>query len=56
MDRAYSTHGREEECIHGFGGKTRRKGHLGRPKCRLEGKIRMDLREIRWWYELNTFR
>jgi hypothetical protein len=55
MDRACSTHAREEERIHDFSGKTRRKGHLGKPRCRREDKIRMDLRETRRWYELVMF-
>jgi hypothetical protein len=31
-----------------FFGKPERKRPLGRPRCRWEDNIRMDLREIRW--------
>jgi hypothetical protein len=42
------THGREEECVQGFGGKARRRERsLGRPRSRWEDGIRMDLRETR---------
>jgi hypothetical protein len=44
MGRERSMHGREEECIQGFGGKARRKRALGRPRRRWEGSIKMDLR------------
>jgi hypothetical protein len=46
MDRACSTHGIEEIGVQGFGGKTRRKELLGRPRSRWEYGIRMDLRDI----------
>jgi hypothetical protein len=46
MGRTCSTHGREEECIHGFGGKARRKENTRRP--RWEDNIKTDLREIGW--------
>jgi hypothetical protein len=46
----------EEECIRGFGWKSRRKRPLGRTKSRWEGNIKMDLREIGWcvvdWIDL----
>jgi hypothetical protein len=31
-----------------FGGKARRKEPLGRPRCRWEDRIRMDLTEVGW--------
>jgi hypothetical protein len=43
---AYSTHGRGEKSVQGFGGKAQRKRPLGRPRRRWEDGIRMDLREI----------
>jgi hypothetical protein len=39
---------REEECIHGFGGKARRKRPLGRPRNNWEDNIKMNLRETGW--------
>jgi hypothetical protein len=39
MGGACGTHGREKECIQGFGGKTRRP--LGRPRHRWENNIKM---------------
>jgi hypothetical protein len=41
-DRECSTHGRDEECIQGFGGKARRP--LGRPRPRWVDNIKMNLR------------
>jgi hypothetical protein len=37
-----------EECVQGFGGKTRRKEQLGRPRGRWKKIIKMDLRDIRY--------
>jgi hypothetical protein len=48
VDRAYISHGREEECIQGCGGKDRRKEPLGRPRSRLEDNIEINLRDIEW--------
>jgi hypothetical protein len=45
VDGACSTHGRVEKSAQGFGGKSRRKEPLGRPRRRLEDGIRMDLRD-----------
>jgi hypothetical protein len=42
------THGRGEKRVQGFGGKTGRERPLGRPECRWEDGIKMDLREIGW--------
>jgi hypothetical protein len=33
------------ECIQGFGEKARKKEPLGRPRCKREDNIKMDLRE-----------
>jgi hypothetical protein len=41
---ACGTNGRGEKIVQGFGGKGNRP--LGRPRCRWEDGIRMDLREI----------
>ena len=35
-----------EKCIQGFGGETRRKEPLGRPRRRWEDNIKMDLQEV----------
>jgi hypothetical protein len=48
MGMACSTNGREEECIQGIGGKTRRKEPIERPRNRRVVNIKMDLREIGW--------
>jgi hypothetical protein len=34
------------------------KGHLGRPRCRLEDNIKMDLQVVKWgaWNKLNWLR
>jgi hypothetical protein len=46
--KSCSTHGGDEACTYDFGGNTRRKRPLGRPRSRWEDNIEMDLREIRW--------
>jgi hypothetical protein len=38
----------DEKYIRHFSLKTRRKDTFGRPRCRWEDNIRMDLREIGW--------
>jgi len=44
---ACSTYGGEERCIQGFGvGKPEGKRPLGRPRCRWEDNIKMDLQEM----------
>ena len=43
MGGSYSTYGREERNIQGFGGETERERPLGRPRHRWEFKIKMDL-------------
>jgi hypothetical protein len=45
-NRACSTNGRVEKCIQGFGGETRGKEPLGRPKYRWEDDIKMHLQEM----------
>jgi hypothetical protein len=44
MGRICSAHGGEEEYLQYFGGFPEGKRPLGRPRCRLEDKIKMDLR------------
>jgi hypothetical protein len=45
-----------EESVQGFGGRAIGKRPLGRPRCRREDEIRMDLMEIGWgvvdWIQL----
>jgi hypothetical protein len=48
VGRACGTHGRGEKRVHGFGGKTRRKRPVGRPRRIWEDGIKLDLREIGW--------
>jgi hypothetical protein len=45
MGRGCSTHEIEDECIQAFGGETTEKEALGRPRCRWEDNIKIDLRE-----------
>jgi hypothetical protein len=40
--------GGEEECMQGFGRKTRKKEQLGKLRCRWDDSIKMDYREIGW--------
>jgi hypothetical protein len=40
--------GEERRVYRVLAGKPERKRPLGRPKCRWESRIRMDLREIGW--------
>jgi hypothetical protein len=55
MSKACSTHGREEEYTRDFGGKTRKKRPLERPRRRCENNIKMDRRELEIvWYGLNS--
>jgi hypothetical protein len=46
MGGTCGTHGEGERCLRGFGWEARRKRPLGRPRCRWEDNIKMDLREI----------
>jgi len=46
IDRTSSTHGRDEKYIQCFRWKAWREGLLGRPRCRWEDNIRMNLIEI----------
>jgi hypothetical protein len=63
------TRGGSERCLQGFGWETQSKRQLGRPRCRWEDNIKMDLREIeinganqirlaqdraKWWAFVNT--
>jgi len=43
---ASSAYGGGERCVHGFGGETWGKEPLGRPRCRWEDNIKMDLQEV----------
>jgi hypothetical protein len=56
MGRACSTNGGEEEKGSISVRKLEGKRSIGRPKCRWEDNIRMDLREIGWggmdWIDL----
>jgi hypothetical protein len=48
IDRACSTQGKIERAYKSLIGKSEEKRRLGRPRCRWEDNIRMDLREISW--------
>ena len=45
---ACSTYGRQERYIQGFGGETLEKEPLGRPRCRWENDVEMDMQEVGW--------
>ena len=34
-------------------GKTEGRRPLGRPRCRWEDSVKMELREVGWWHGLN---
>jgi hypothetical protein len=46
MGKAYSLHGEKRSSFRVLVGKPEGKRPLGRPACRLENVIKMDLREI----------
>ena len=46
MGRACGTYGERESCAQGFGGETRVKEPLERPRRRWEDNINMDLQEV----------
>ena len=46
MGGACGTNGGMERCVQGFGGKPDCKRPLGRPRCRWEDNIKMDLEEV----------
>ena len=46
MGRACSTYRGKERCIQDFGGETRRKELLGRPRREWEGTIKMNICEV----------
>jgi len=52
----------EGRCVQGFGGKKKSEGKrlLGRPRCRREDNIKMDIKEIRLgavdWTDLVQYR
>jgi hypothetical protein len=48
MGRAYSTKGEKKNAYRIFVGKPEGNRPLGRPRCRWEDDIRMNLREIGW--------
>ena len=41
-------YGGEERCTQDFGGETRGKELLGRPRRRWEDNIKLDLQEVGW--------
>jgi hypothetical protein len=46
MGGAYSKYEREGRCIQGLVGKPEGKRPFGRPRCRWEVNIKMDLQEV----------
>jgi len=46
MGGLYSTYGREDRCIQGLCGKPEGKRRLGRPRCRWEDNIKMNLQKV----------
>jgi hypothetical protein len=60
MGSACSTHGEKRNAYSILVGKPGGKRPLGRPRCRWENNIKMDLREIGWggmdWIDLAQVR
>jgi hypothetical protein len=48
IGRAYSTYGKQERYIQGFGAETCWKETTGRPGRRWEYNIKMDIEEVEW--------
>ena len=48
MSGTCSTCGREERCKLSFGGKYEAITPVGRPRCRWENDIKMDIQETGW--------
>jgi hypothetical protein len=48
MGGTCNTHVSYEKCVQSFVGKLEGKRALGRPRCRWEDNIKMDLRETGW--------
>jgi hypothetical protein len=46
--QACGTNGRQERCIQGLVGRPEGKRLLGRPRCRWEDNIKMDLQDVGW--------
>jgi len=43
----------ESRCVHRvLVGKPGGKRPLGKPRCRWEDNVKMDLQEVEWWYGL----
>jgi hypothetical protein len=49
MDRAYRTNGEERNAYRILVGKPQGKRPLGRPRCRWEDNIKIDLRKMGWY-------
>jgi len=59
MGGACSTYEGEKKCIQSIGGEIEEKRPLGRPSCRREDNIKMDLQEVEWgmdWIDLAQVR
>jgi hypothetical protein len=56
LGRACSTNGKKRNAYRILVGKPQGKRPVGRPKCRLEDNIKINLREIEWdgmdWIDL----
>ena len=53
LGRACRTHGGEERCLQGFGGKILGKKQLGRPKGRRDNNIKPHLRAGKLGHDRN---
>jgi len=55
MGGACTTYGEEKKYLQDIGGEIEGKRSLGRPTCRRENTIKMDLQEVGWrmdWIDL----
>ena len=50
---ACSTYGGEKRCTQGLVGKLEGRRPLGRPRCRSEDNIKMEIRKVEWGHRLD---
>jgi len=53
MNEVCGTYGGQGRCRQGFGGAHEGKKPLGRPRCRWENNIKVNLQEVGWGHGLD---